>query len=137
MVMVVGIQRSHAQKMTVKDDAGNVLMQVNDEGAQGSIMLPADTYRCSISCPAWTANAHKARLQNITAGTSLLLGTVEFSVDLPTRSWIKGRFTLAVESTLEIQHRCRVSVAPFGYGKAAAGFGDDEIYTMAEFWREK
>ncbi|MFH1941544.1 MAG: hypothetical protein ABIL68_05525 [bacterium] len=30
-----------AQKMTVKDDGGNVLMEVNDEGLQDSITLPS------------------------------------------------------------------------------------------------
>lgn len=44
IITVLGLACSHiaiAQKMTVKDDGGNVLMEVNDEGDVGSITLPS------------------------------------------------------------------------------------------------
>ena len=40
MTIFLGIHALHAQKMTVKDSHGNILMEVNDEGTKGSITLP-------------------------------------------------------------------------------------------------
>ncbi len=207
-------------KMEVKDDADNMLMQVNDEGAAGSvtlpdlsgnpttttnklwnnggtlyfngnavggfhnayvkvsdqkpsgtnggtfasgawqtrdintedadpqniasissnqITLPAGTYRCMISCPALFVGHHKARLQDLTGSTTLLLGTSEHASEHPyygaNRSFIVGRFTLSQTSTLEIQHRGTITSNICGFG-SKTDFGVNEVYTVAEFWRE-
>jgi hypothetical protein len=41
VVSLLFILQANAQKMTVKDNDGNILMEVNDEGTTGSISLPA------------------------------------------------------------------------------------------------
>lgn len=104
------------------------------------IVLAAGTYRCRITCPAWYVDRHKARLRNTTAGTTLLVGTSEYSTNgladiAQTHSIIVGRFTVAASQNLEIQHRCESTFATSGLG-VAANLGEVEVYTTAEFWKE-
>lgn len=106
--------------------------------ATNQITLPAGTYRCLISCPGFRCSLHQARLYDITGSAVLLTGTSEYSYSdswaAVTRSMITGRFTLSESSALEIQHRCSSSRSTDGLGRAGS-FGD-EVYTVAEFWRE-
>lgn len=106
--------------------------------ATNQITLAAGTYRCLISAPAYRVAAHQARLWDTSNGGALLvLGTTEVAGDAAysiTRSWISGRFTLAAESVLEVQHYCTATLADEGFGIKANI--TDEIYTVAEFWRE-
>jgi hypothetical protein len=106
--------------------------------ASNQITLPAGTYRCRIEAPALKVDNHQARLQNVTDGLTLLLGTSAFSTaattDVTTCSVITGRFGLASAKTLEVQHRCLTTLATLGLG-TAANFST-EIYTSAEFWLE-
>ncbi|GAJ24027.1 unnamed protein product [marine sediment metagenome] len=95
------------------------------------------TYRCLISAPAYHVHNHTIRLQNVSDATTLLVGTAEMTWSdgyVQTRSLLAGRFTLAAEKTLEIQHRCSVTTSNTGFGMAT-GY-QDNIYTLAEFWRE-
>jgi len=105
--------------------------------ASNQITLEAGSYRVVVVAPAIEVGQHQTRLQNITASATLLVGTSEYSGPgggVQTHSFIIGRFTLAAQSVLEVQHR--------GLGtKTINGFGvacnlTDEIYTVAEFWRE-
>ncbi len=114
------------------DDTGNVCAI-----AANQITLQPGTYRCLITCPAHAVSSHQARLRNITAGATLLFGTTDrtsLTTVVMTRSVITGRFTLAVASVLEIQHRCSFSQNFHGFG-FAANF-TTEVYTDAEFWSE-
>lgn len=104
--------------------------------AGNQITLAAGIYRCMISAPAFRVGAHQLRLQNTTGATTLLIGTSEAAPEDwrgYNRSFIVGRFTVAAAQALEIQHRCETTRAE-GLG-SAANF-TDEIYTIAEFWRE-
>lgn len=115
--------------------------EVEDTGnyasiASNQITLEAGTYRCRISAPARLVDRHKARLQNITDGTTILLGTSEFSNgDATTQSVIQGRFTLSEQKVLEVQHQCQTTVATNGFG-VESNFGVTEVYTVVELWRE-
>lgn len=103
--------------------------------AANQITLVAGTYRCLISAPAVGVDAHQTRLQNITDGVTLLAGTSEDQGGVDSgRSFIVGRFILAAVKVLEVQHQCQTTRAVDGFGEAC-NFGE-EIYTMAEFWRE-
>lgn len=99
--------------------------------------LPAGTYRAMISCPAYRINEHQTRLYDATADATLLLGTSEYA-DYDrlghTRSVTAGRFTLPATHTLQVEHNCDRTTGTYGLGKAA--MRGDEIYTIAEFWRE-
>ena len=106
--------------------------------ASNQFILDAGTYICWISCPAAQVGRHKARLQNITGGATLLLGTSEFSLTdgaaytVQSRSFISGIFTVAAAQTLEVQHYCENTNAGEGFG-LASNFSVSEIYTIAEF----
>lgn len=107
--------------------------------AANQITLAAGTYRCLISAPAAWCNRHQARLYNITDTAVILAGTSEYSTNtladlVTTRSFIVGRFTLAAAKVLEVQHQCQTTRVTYGLG-VASNF-TDEIYTVAEFWRE-
>ncbi len=105
--------------------------------AANQFTLPAGTYRAMISCPAYRIGCHQARLYIPGDAALVLQGTTERAYDadrIMSRSFIVGRFTLAAEKTLEVQHRCTATFANTGFGTAAS-FAD-EVYTVAEFWRE-
>jgi len=105
--------------------------------ASNQITLAAGTYRCLISCPALAVGRHQTRLYDITNSATLLTGSSEWSNQNygdQTRSVLVGRFTLASQTVLEVQHQCQSSGTSQGLG-TGANF-TDEIYTVAEFWRE-
>ena len=105
--------------------------------AANQITLDVGTYRCLITAPGWKVDRHVARLFDTTAAAVLLEGTSESAAAVDsttTPSRIVGRFTLAVQSVLEIQHQCQTTAATAGFGLAT--FIATEIYTVAEFWRE-
>ncbi|GAI50396.1 unnamed protein product, partial [marine sediment metagenome] len=100
-------------------------------------VLAPGTYRAMISCPGNNVQHHQARLYNVTATALLLLGTVQYCHDqhfVTNRSFIVGRFTVSAAQTLEIQHICDFTKADTGFGPSSDF--TDEIYTIAEFWRE-
>ena len=105
--------------------------------AANVITLEAGAYRCRIACPTNNVLLHQARLYDNTGAAILLLGT---SVLTNTRtgtttSVIAGRFELAADSALEVQHYCTFSVVTTGFG-TPCNISAFEIYTVAEFWRE-
>lgn len=119
----------------------NTLTDPNGIASLGSnrVTLPAGSYRAIVSAPAYRVNGHKCRLQNITAGTTLDVGTSEYSpnaVDSATsRSIINTRFTLASASAIEVQHQCTTTQATTGFGLPTSIATIAEIYTVVEFMR--
>ena len=106
--------------------------------AANQITLQPGTYECIIQCPASQVDRHKARLQNITAGTTLVLGTSEFTpagTAVSTTSWVRGRFTLTSASALEVQHQSTATMAGSGFGISTNIATVSEVYTVAEFYR--
>jgi hypothetical protein len=91
--------------------------------ASNQITLAAGTYEIIAHCVAGYVDSHQARLQNITAGTTLLTGTCEYGGHLNadwdgSRSFVQGRFTVAASQALELQHRCQTTKATNGFGVA-------------------
>lgn len=117
---------------TEDSDTGN-----NSAISSNQVTLVAGTYECRISAPAFRVNAHQTRLRNVTAGTTILLGTCEYADSdniVGNRSFIVGRFTIAASQALEVQHRGEVTKTVDGFGvKSSLGVG--ELYTIAEFWK--
>ena len=100
--------------------------------ASSVITLPAGTFAVRASAPAFAVVAHKARIQNTTASTTLALGQNSYanaSATASTSSEVVTIFTLSVSSTIELQHRCETTKASNGYGLSCA-FGDSEIYSQ-------
>lgn len=126
-----GAWQTRTLNTEVNDDAGICTL------ASNQITLAAGTYECRISAPAAFVESHQARLQNVTAGTTLVLGTVEYAGVAAanyaaTRSHVNGRFTVAASQALEVQHYCSST--------DAVGFGfrmnvTTEVYTTVEFWK--
>ena len=108
--------------------------------ASNQITLPAGTYYCEISAPGADVEEHRAILYDTTGSAILLIGTSEWSFDtgsgsgITTKSIISGRFTLSVESVLEVRHRCKTTTGTYGFGNAH-GFGEVEVYTDAKIWK--
>ena len=106
--------------------------------AANQFTLQPGTYRCLIFAPAYKSIMHQIRLYNITDAALEILGTSEWNADgvdrAQTRTFLKGRFTIAVQKTFEIQHQVGTSIPNLGHG--VGNTWGDNIYTMAEFWKE-
>lgn len=98
------------------------------------IALEAGTYRLQASAPAFAVDAHQLRWQNVSDGTTVLVGTVENAVGSQTRSVVAGRFTISPGKTFELQHRCATTRSSDGFG--VAGNFAAEVYALVELWRE-
>lgn len=110
--------------------------EVSDAGGHGSlstnqITLAAGTYECEIFAPARAVGFHKARLRNITDGsTTLVGGSFEQGTGSgqTTMATVFGRFTIAAPKVFEVQHRCQTTGTTTGFGSAAT-FDEVEVYT--------
>lgn len=99
--------------------------------AANQITLQAGTYNIDAYAPAYRVENHQIRFQNITDGTTALVGTSDLA-DGPqqrtaSHSHILGQITIASAKVFEIQHRCASTVLSVGFG-VAAGF-TTEVYT--------
>ena len=115
--------------------------EVSDSGnhasvAANQITLDSGTYICKIIAPAYAVRLHKARLFDTTSNTTIYIGQ-NSAADDPANTFsvsiIAGKFTIAVQSVLEVQHYCSLSYGG-GFG-VACNFGVIEVYTIAEFWK--
>ena len=107
--------------------------------ASNQITLPAGTYWIEASAPAVKVGVHKILLYNSTTAANIMLGTSEYSASaltdaFQTRSFIRGAFTLAGASVLEIQHRGVSTQATNGFGVVDAALGV-ERFTDVTIWR--
>lgn len=102
------------------------------------ISLPAGTYKCYIAAVAFGVDGNKTRLRNITASSTLVVGTNENSNTGGTvccgYSILNGIFTLTVQSTLEVQHVCITTRATTGFG-TPTNFTDSEVYLSGTILR--
>jgi hypothetical protein len=122
-----GAWRTRTLNTEVTDTGSNCSL------ASNQMTLDAGTYEILAFVPAMQVDAHQARLQNITDGSTVLTGTAENmpnSSATVTKSIIQGRFTLAAQKVLEIQHQCTTTRATDGFGHAANL--TTEIYTTVE-----
>ncbi len=114
-------------------------VEASDAGNHASlsshqITLEAGTYRLRASAPANQTGSHQTRWQNVSDGTTTLVGTTEFADTVQTRSVVAGRFTITASKTFELQHRCGTTRSSDGFG-LAANF-TTEVYAEVELWRE-
>lgn len=103
------------------------------------LTIPAGTYSVQASAPACNVDSHKTRLRNITAGTTLSVGsTAQTSTSgasdyVQTDSVIHDVFTIAESTTLELQHISQSTFASNGFGFVTSlSSGEAEIYTQLE-----
>lgn len=106
--------------------------------ASNQITLEAGTYTCSISCPGYNVNQHKACLYNITDSAIELIGITAYSNSTyyaQTRALVVGKFTIATQKTFEVRHLAKSTQTSNGFGVITDVAGSDSIYTVAEFRR--
>ncbi len=99
------------------------------------ITLVAGTYEFEVSAPAYLVGSHQVRLYNISDASIVTSGSVMYNAGAcVTRSEACGRFTITSPKVFEVQHRCSITQASTGFGKAC-NFGSWEQYTVARFWK--
>lgn len=109
---------------------GNGVPVVTCTGAN-QIVLPAGTYHVNALSPYSETNQLLTRLQNITANTTLLMGTSGYAattVSNITTSFIFGNIILASPSALSVQFQ----IGTTGALGQQSSLGT-EVYTIAEF----
>ena len=98
--------------------------------------MPAGVYYIEFGAPAQAVDSHQAFLYNVTGaaevkrGSSMFLGS---SVNQQSYSTGATVVPLAVQSSLEIRHRCQTSKATSGFG-VGGGFGT-EVYSYMRIWK--
>ncbi len=94
--------------------------------------LPAGTYRIHARAPGFGVSNHVLRLRNITDATDELIGSAGRASTTSGEgdTVILGQFTIGASKAFEIQHRCSITVATFGFGTSTALSGVSEIYTQ-------
>lgn len=129
---------------TVRGDYSFIQNSSSFTGAGGTnttITLDPGTYKVTASAAAYSIAAtstltHKIRLQNITDGTTTLIGKTGFDLNSSggqadlSNSDMNGVFTITAAKSFEVQHRGSTAQAA-GTG-AAASFGDNEVYLNVE-----
>ena len=111
------------------DDPDNIIVSLSSN----QITLDAGTYMIDAAVPGDGCNQFVSWLYDTTGVATLLDGTscLSYTGDrLPIHSLIRGRFTIGVQSTIEIRFRCSTSQTN-GLGRAANISGHPEIYTVA------
>lgn len=106
--------------------------------ASNQITLPAGTYDIEASAPGQFVGVHKAKLYDTTGMADLIIGTSErttvSTVTMASNSLVIGRFTLIVESVLELQHWCGVTLANTGFGFSTSA-SVVEVYSDVRIWK--
>lgn len=120
-------------------DLNTVLTNEISGASLGSnqITLPAGTYYISAYATGQAVNAHKAKLRNTTDGSDILIGSSAYTnagVAFSTVSLVEGRFTLAAQKVLELQHACSNTKATDGFG-LASNLGVVEVYSEVKIWK--
>ncbi len=101
--------------------------------AANRITLAAGTYEIVAEAPARDADTHRLRLQDITGASTLLIGQnadtdTAQAVLVQTTAHLFGRFTLTVQSDVELQHFVGTTRASDGFGLASSDTGSVEVY---------
>ncbi len=104
------------------------------------LILPDGTYYIEASAPADRVNDHRARFENVSLGSTMVIGTNTRAADSTggdgTRATVKGRFTSSGgPHTFELQHRCVESRSINGFGLAFNVSGINEVYTEVLIWK--
>lgn len=103
------------------------------------ITLPAGTYFIQATAPAYFIGVNKLRFQNITDGTTTLIGQNTSRVDLSNNvqagvAHLTGRFTIAGTKVFELQHRGQTTLSTEGLG-VPASLGVVEVYSEVLIWK--
>jgi len=105
--------------------------------SSNQITLPAGTYFCLASAPAYLTSNHQAHLYNVTDSTSPLVGTTEHAWNngyTTTHSFVRGRFTISGTKVLELRHKVGQTRNTSG-GGTGFGNGYTDVYANVMLWK--
>lgn len=91
--------------------------------------LKAGIYEVDAQAEAYGCNYHQMRLYDVTGAAALVLGLSDYTPAAGStqgRGMVRGRFSLAVTSTVRLEHRCSTTIATYGFGNPSS-FGV-EVY---------
>jgi hypothetical protein len=120
---------------TIADNTAGDLLALN--ATNGRFTLRPGTYRIHASSPAFSVGSNRISLFNGGTGTRILSGKSTHSASSNSSSFttpLHGRFTISVNTDLEIRHFCQLAVSTWGLG-IAVNDGVPEVYTEVEIWR--
>lgn len=130
-----GAYRQRVLNTTVRNNIGATL-------ATNQITLPAGTYYARWRAPAFAVDAHKTRLFNITNNNLIALGSSSYALSgstsaVSSETYSEGSaiFTLTTSNVIELDHRCETTTTSGAFGFATS-FGDTEIYSELQIWKQ-
>lgn len=119
-----GAWRTRTLNTKVADQIGVVLNS-------NQFTLTAGVYEIDAAAPGYATSYHKARLQNITDGTTDAVGSAETdAVAVTSCSRILCLLTLSSTKVFELQHYCSATRATDGFGGATSIAGVNEVYSQ-------
>jgi len=107
--------------------------------ASNQFTLQTGSYLIEWTAPGYKVDRHFTRLQNITDSTTEELGSVMYTRkadNIMNRSVGFARVTITASKTFEIQHRCELTEASFGFGVNTNVSGVNSRYTMVKILKE-
>jgi hypothetical protein len=93
--------------------------------------LSAGTYEITAYAPAYSVDAHQAKLYNVTDASDTIIGTTEHvgaASTVGTSSVVIGTFTITATKTFELRHKCSTTLSTNGFG-LAGNLGVSEVYS--------
>ncbi len=103
--------------------------------ASNQMTLEPGEYAIEASAPVWKVAGHQVRLYNITAAALIAQGSSSIqntTVEATTRSFVQARFTLTVQSVIELQHYCQTTTGSgMGISTASITVGV-EVYAQVK-----
>ena len=106
--------------------------------SSNEITLPAGTYFCLASAPAYLTSNHQCRLFNTTDSADVLEGTTEHAWNngyTVTHSFLRGRFTISGTKGFTLRHYVGQTKNDSGGGTSFAGGGSKNIYAEVMIWK--
>ena len=105
--------------------------------SSNEITLPAGTYFCLASAPAYLTSNHQAILFNTTDSSTTLVGTTEHAWNngyTITHSFVRGRFTISGTKGFTLRHYVGQTRSNSGGG---TGFGNGfvDVYANVMIWK--
>ena len=104
--------------------------------ATDQVTLPAGDYFARWWAPVYSVERHSSRLQDVDTPATLLISRAAYSPSGSAGaqpSTGEGRFTLASETVVELQHRCSVTRNTDGLG--VAGTFQTEVFADLLIWK--
>ena len=101
------------------------------------IILSPGTYYAEFVAPAFDVGRHKGYFYDVTANTTRILGSAEhadLAGNVGNSSVGAGKFTIVVESAIEIRHRGATTKTTIGFGCASNQGSFQELYTDVRIW---